>query len=303
MQTVRLAKQAMGTRFELLLMGRSERFLHAAGEEALQEIARLEAQLSLYRPESDVSDLNRRAAHEAVPVDPRLFRLLERAKALSAATEGAFDITVAPLMRCWGFAGGAGRLPTLEEIEAAQQMVGSEHLILDETRFTVRFARPGVTLDFGAIGKGYAIEQAMELLRANEIEIALLHGGTSSIAALDGPPGEEGWPVAIEMPPGVSQADLLPVLYLANQSLSVSAPHGKSFTSEGRRYGHVMEPKTGYPTDGPLLAAVQTDSATDGDALSTALLTRPSLLPRLAERFPRIRALILSEGGTLVTSA
>src|SRR5947207_192503 len=156
--SVLLARHAMATRFELLLPGEDHSRLRAAGEEALDEIERLEAQLSFYRPSSEISELNARAAREPVAVDPRLFRLLQRAQALSEATEGAFDITVAPLMRCWGFVGGAGRLPEAGELEAARAVVGMHRVELDEDSFTVRFTDEGVMLDLGAIGKGYALE-------------------------------------------------------------------------------------------------------------------------------------------------
>src|SRR5713101_5035495 len=145
--SVLLARHAMATRFELVLPGEDNVRLRAAGEEALDEIERLEAQLSFYRSSSEISDLNARAAKEQVAVDPRLFRLLQRARALSEATEGAFDITVAPLMRCWGFVGGKGRLPDPEELAAARAIVGMERIELDESEFTVRFTAEGVTLD------------------------------------------------------------------------------------------------------------------------------------------------------------
>src|ERR1043165_4268416 len=116
MQTVSLAREAMATRFELVLHGESQPALRAAGEEALEEIARLENQLSLYRPGSEIAQLNARAAHEAVQVSPELFALLEHARRLSAETDGAFDITIAPLVRCWGFMGGHGKMPSAEEV-------------------------------------------------------------------------------------------------------------------------------------------------------------------------------------------
>src|SRR5437660_535801 len=113
---VRVACRAMAVRFEAVLWGGSESHLRAAGEEALREVERLEVQLSFYRSDSDVIDMKRRAAREPVVVEPRLFALLERAAALSAETGGAFDITVAPLLRLWGFTGEGGRVPSDSEI-------------------------------------------------------------------------------------------------------------------------------------------------------------------------------------------
>jgi thiamine biosynthesis lipoprotein len=284
---------AMATEFELLVYGDRETYLQSVTEAVFAEISRLEAQLSFYAPGSDISDLNRRAAHGPVVVEPRLFHLLQRAQALSEATGGAFDPTVAPLMRCWGFVGASGSMPTAEAIEAARERVGMHHIHLDNAAFTVEFDREGVQLDLGAIGKGYSVECAVELLREFEIEAALLHGGASTVYALGWPPDAEAWTVAVQRPFDPMPGRYLTQFRLRDESLSVSAPHGKWFASEGRRYGHVIDPRTGYPAGNALLAALVTPSATDGDALSTALLTLgPDGLALLGRLLPGCRALV-----------
>lgn len=260
----------MATRFEMVLCGADEIFLRAAGEEALDEIERLEAQLSFYREGSEINGINARAAREPVQVEPRLFQLLQRAAQLSAETDGAFDVTVAPLLRCWGFVRGTGAMPPPEAIEEARQCVGMSHVLLDEANYTVRFAREGVTLDLGSIGKGYAVERAAQILRDNDIISALIHGGTSSIVAIGCPPDQTSWNVAIRHP--LDAAQRLAVVPLRDYALSVSAVHGKAFQADGKRYGHVIDPRTGYPVQGALLCAVLSSSPTDGDALSTAFL-------------------------------
>jgi len=260
----------MATRFEIVLCGAEEVFLRAVGEEALDEIERLEAQLSFYRDESEISGINARAACEPVPVEPRLFRLLQRAAQLSAETDGAFDVTVAPLMRCWGFVRGTGALPPPEAIEEARRCVGMNLVQLDAANYTVRFAREGVTLDLGSIGKGYAIERAAQILRDYGVASALIHGGASSIVAIGCPPDQTSWNIAIRHPLDAEQR--LAVVPLCDAALSVSAVHGKMFESEGRRYGHVLDPRCGYPVQSALLCAVRSPSPTDGDALSTAFL-------------------------------
>jgi thiamine biosynthesis lipoprotein len=280
---------AMRTRFEIAAWGGSETNLRAAGEAAVEEIQRLEAQLSLYRPDSDVADLNARAADEPVIVEPRLFRLLERAARLSEEAGGAFDITVAPLMRTWGFLGGTGQLPHEEEIRAAREITGMHLVALDPDGFTVRFLRPGVMLDLGAIGKGYAIEQAADILREAGVGGALIHGGTSTVQAVGGQPDGSPWPVAIRNPDGDSPLAVIP---LRDNALSVSAVYGKSFTQDDVRYGHVLDPRTGRAVQGALLSAVVCESAADSDALSTALLVLgEEFLPALSSR-PATGALV-----------
>ena len=300
----------MATRFEIVLHGDNPVSLRAAGEEALTEIERLENQLSLYRPTSEIAHLNARAAHESVRVSPAVFRLLQRANQLSDESGGAFDITVGPLIRCWGFMGANGAMPDPSAVAEARAKVGMHLVHLNEMDSTVRFARDGVMLDLGAIGKGYAIECAAELLRESGVSSALIHGGTSSVQAIGHPPDAEGWNVAIECPaesaaggaaggvarnpPSEAHTDLLAVVPLCDESMSVSAVWGKSFQSEGRMFGHVLDPRTGAPAMGALLAAVVLPSVTETDALSTALLTLGvdghGLIARLREK---MRSLVL----------
>ncbi len=285
MNTVILARQAMATRFELVLHGGDESALRAAGEEALDEITRLEDELSYFRATSQIYRLNQEAAHQPVRVSPWLFRLLQHARQLTEETGGTFDITVAPLMRCWGFYTREGRVPEPEALAAARACVGMNLVELNAADSTVRFTLAGVQLDLGSIGKGYAVERAGELLREAGVTSALLHGGTSTVLAIGTPPDADGWKIGIEHP--ASEVGLIPhsqfaipnasgplaTITLRDQSLSVSAVWGKAFTAADRSYGHIIDPRTGQPTEGALLAAIVLPSATESDALSTMLLT------------------------------
>ena len=308
METVTLARHAMATRFEIVLHGENESALRAAGEEALDEIERLDGQLSFYNPHSQISRLNARASREPVQIEPRLFELLSRAKQLSLALDGAFDITIAPLMKAWGLAGGSGRIPTDEELEAAQAKVGMEHVHLDEARCEVRFDRAGVLLDLGAIGKGYALEEAAGLLRDVEIESAFIHGGTSTAYAIGTPPDAESWRIAVEDPKFSERAMLDPesvtgeeratsrlmTIELCDEGISVSAIWGKGFQSQDRAYGHVLNPRLGRPTEGAALAAVVSPSAADTDAMATGLLTLGREGLQILEKSPTdLRALVV----------
>lgn len=288
MPTLALARNAMNSRFEILLNGENEISLRAAAEEALEEIEKLHAQLSLYTATSELSQINARAAREPVRIEPLLFRLLQRAQQIHRETGGAFDITIAPLMRAWGFVRNTGKLPDPAELAAARNCVGMSLVHLDERDFTVSFVRPGVVLDLGAIGKGYALERAERTLREAGITSALLHGGTSSVCAIGRDASDQPWRIAIEHPqralaaaklkgsasqtPTANQ-EALAVITLENESLSVSAAWGKAFEANGKIFGHILDPRTGAPAQGSILSAVVLPSATDADALSTALLT------------------------------
>lgn len=287
MTTVRLACDAMATRFECVLHGPDERVLRAAGEEALDEVRRLEAALSLYRPESEIAQVNREAARDWVPVSPEVFGLVRHALLLSHVTEGAFDITVGPLLRTWGLMRGSGRRPGDDEVAEVRQAVGSRLVELDEASFRLRFARPGVMLDLGSIGKGYAVDRAGERLREAGVEHAFLHGGTSTALAMGSPLEGDVWKVAIEHPLGPAPEGQEPrrplaVIPLRDESLSVSAVWGKGFEAEGVYYGHVMDPRLGRPVAGARMAAITLPSATETDAMSTALLVRGG---ELVEKF------------------
>ena len=268
----------MATRFELVLHGGDAASLRAAGEEALDEITRLENELSYFRATSQIYRLNQEAAQQPVRVTPWLFRLLQHARQLTEETGGTFDITVAPIMRCWGFYTREGRVPEPAALAEARACVGMNLVELNAADSTVRFARPGVQLDLGSIGKGYAVERAGELLREAGVTSALLHGGTSTVLAIGATPDADGWKIAIEHPasdggPIPHSAAPLATVSLRDQSLSVSAVWGKSFTAGDRSYGHVIDPRTGQPTQGASLAAIVLPSATESDALSTMLLT------------------------------
>lgn len=275
-ETVTVATEAMATRFEVALHGAAEATLRAAAEEALSEITRLESMLSLYQPTSEIAHINTRGAREPVPVSPEVFAVLKQCIALGEQTCGAFDITLAPLMRCWRFMNDTGAAPSETDLAEARAHCGWSQLRLNPEQTSVQLSTEGAMLDLGSVGKGYALEQAAALLQENEFENFLIHGGTSTVCArgvqADGAP----WRIAVEHP----DADQPPlsIVDLQNESLSVSGIGGKSFIDNaGLEQGHVIDPRTGYPTQAARVAAVVCHSATVSDALATALLVEPNL--------------------------
>jgi|GEM_PF-94690 len=299
----------MGTVFEFVLVGDSEIHLRAAGEEALAEIDRLEDQLSVFLPSSEVSSINAGAGRGAMSVEPRLYRLLERAGEIAALTGGAFDPAVAPLLEAWGLREGRGR-----SIEAARKAAGWRNVRLAGGR--VRFAHPESAMDLGAIGKGYALDRAAEVLRSRGVRSAFLHGGTSSLYGLGAPPDEErGWPCGVVDPR--QQAGRagdperrLGTVYLRDASLSVSSPAGRTATvqpvglaSRGRTVGHVIDPRTGEPVYGVSGAWCVSPSAADADALSTAFLVMgPDETERFLAGHPEVQGAVLTTRSRLVAS-
>lgn len=300
-----MAHSAMATRFEFVLVGRDPARLRAAGEEAFDEVDRIEAQLTLYKSSSEIAHVNAGASFKPVRVSPTTFDLLTRAQHFWQLSDGAFDITVAPLVRCWGFMKGSGERPTDEQIAAAREVVGMQFLELDPAAVTVRFKRAGMMLDLGSIGKGYALDIAAEILRDADVENALLHGGTSTIYGM-GNDIEGPWKIALEKPrgpndPATEPTERLTVIELQNQAMSVSAVWGKFFVLNGKTFGHVIDPRTGWPAENAVLGCVVTDSAADSDALSTAVLLGDTQgLERISQEKTGIRFLQARfESGTL----
>jgi thiamine biosynthesis lipoprotein len=256
----------MGTVFTVAAYGKDRTFLAEVVEEVFEELDRLDKQMSNYKPESELSAINREAAIHPVVVEPGLFHLLEISTRRSEETDGAFDITVGPLMKSWGFFRGRGRLPAQAEISQVLKRVGYQHLKLDAERRTIKFDESGVEIDLGGIAKGYAVDRAVGILRSNGIRSALVSSGTSSIYALGSPPGARGWKITVRDPYDARKAG--DVLHLQNYSVSISGSYEKFFKIAGKDFCHIMNPHTGWPVQDVLSTAVLAPTATDTDGRS-----------------------------------
>jgi FAD:protein FMN transferase len=263
------ARPAMGSVFTLHIYALDQQHASRYFEQAFDEIERVEEALSNYRASSELSRINRLAADDAVTTDPEVFAFLRTSFSFSERSGGAFDITVAPLMRAWGFFGGQGKYPDAKELADARAAIGWRNVVLDEKARTVRFLRHGIELDPGGIGKGYAVDRVVALLRKDGVKAALVDAGSSSIYALGAPPGEAGWEVRV--PETDAASGRFSTVVLRDTSLSTSGSHGKFFKLNGHLYCHIMDPRTGEPVQGMLQTTVIAPSATDTDALSTAM--------------------------------
>ena len=289
---IRVHRRAMACRFEIALSGEDAGFVPAA-RDALDEVSRVEDRLTVFRETSLLSSLNRRADREAVTVDAALFSLLETCRDLHTATEGAFDVTSTPLSRCWGFLRREGRLPAAGEIEAAHARVGMDGVDLDSAARTVRFRRAGMELNLGSIGKGYALDRAAHLLRARGLEHALLSAAGSSVLALGG--RDEDWTMDVA---SRQLGRRLGRLRLRDGALGTSGAGFQFVEIEGRRYGHVLDPRTGWPASGMSSATVVARSAAEADALSTAFLVGGlALAERYCAVFPEVLAILTPDDG------
>ena len=237
-------------------------------EEAFDEVDRIDRLMSHYRADSPLSRINREAARRPVVVEPELFDFIAEALRYNRDSEGAFDITVGPLMKAWGFFRGEGRTPSDGELTAARHHVGPGHVILNREARTIRFDEDGVELDLGGIAKGYAVDRVVGLLRERHVAAALISAGGSTIYGLGAPAGREAWAVSLQDP--IDPRKAASVVQLKDRALSVAGSSEKSFESGGVRYSHIMDPRTGRPVQGVLSVAVLADTGTAGDALDDA---------------------------------
>lgn len=304
---VRYGRQAMASDFQLHLVAGRDAAGAEAAMAALDVVDEVETQLTVFRESSEVLEINRRAAHEPVAVEPRLFELIRRAVELHRETGGAYEITSGPLSKVWGFTRRQGRVPDEAERRAALENVGSERIVLDDAARTIRFTQPGVEINLNSVGKGYALDRAATVLREFAVGDYLWHGGQSSVLAGGAPQrAEDGatagvWIVGVGHPlrPDRRLAELI----VGERAVGTSGAGFQFFRHEGKRYGHILDPRTGLPAEGVFSVTVLAPTAAEADALSTAFYVLGCEgAERYCETRPEIGFLMLlpSAGGSAV---
>lgn len=262
------SRVSMACTYTVVLYGKDPKQLPLITNAALDEADRIDALMSNYKPDSPLSIINREGGKGPVSVEPELFRFLKRCVEYSRESDGAFDITVGPLMKIWGFFRDEGRVPWSFEIWSALRHVGYQYLKLDDAHRTIQFEKEGMEIDLGGIAKGYAVDRMIEIVKEQKIERAFVSAGGSTLYGLGTPPDRPGWEVKLRDPlfPHDPKKSSITVL-LKNRCLSVSGNYEKFFMVGGVTYSHIMNPKTGRPVENMLSVAVLTENGTDGDAL------------------------------------
>jgi FAD:protein FMN transferase len=260
----------MGTEFAIDVYARDEATAEQITDLAFDEVDRIEALLSNYRASSELSRISRDAGSAGVTTDPETFHFLQRSLYWSQQSDGAFDITVGPLLRSWGFFFNKGRVPSEAELDAVRSKIGWKNIVLDPQTRTVSFTNhEAMELDPGSIGKGFAVDRVVALLREQGVTSAFISAGGSTLYAIGSIPGTAGWPVNVPDPrhPGKTAS----LIQLKDTSLSTGACTEKFFLKDGHRYCHIFDPRTMRPVEGMLQSTVISPSATDSDALSTVV--------------------------------
>ncbi len=281
---LQICREAMACEFEVCLNAGQYSHGMDVALEALDMVNSLEELLSIFRDDSQISEINQFAADGPLTVDRRVFELIELCARLNRQTDGALDISAGPLSDAWGFSRRAGSIPSDADLAKAMQSVGMKNVELDADDQSVYFSRQGMRLNLGAIGKGYALDSAAEILEATDIHDFMIHGGQSSVLArgsslenlAENKPGDEkaqstiaGWTVGMAHPlrPGQRLAEIR----LKNRALATSGSARQFFRHKGRRYSHILDPRNGQPAQGVLSATVLAPTAAEADALSTAV--------------------------------
>lgn len=283
----------MGTSIEVRAFNGDEATRLAAIEAAFEAFAEVDRLMSNWRSDSELAGLNRGAATAPVVVSQPLFDVIQAAQQINAKSGGAFDVTVAPLLRLWGFYDHKARVPTSAELAAARPLIGAANLTLDPSTKSVRFARPGVEIDLGGIAKGFAVELAAGVLKQRGLGGFIDAGG--NVYLLGRPPGKTAWSLGVQDPDRPNE--ILGTFDLQEGSVSTSANYYNFLTVNGRKYGHHIDPRTLQPTDACLSVTVWSRDGTLADAASTAaFVLGPTRGLAFIDSMPGMMALIVYRG-------
>jgi len=298
----RFSHEAMATTFEVITLYEDARYAEQAAWAAFDKLDRLEAELSRFIENTDISRINNLPAGKPLQIGLDTFECLQLAAQIYAETNGAFDVTIGSLLGCWLNEDKTIRTPSQAELDIARQHTGMHLIKLDEASHTVQLATSPVQIDLGGIGKGYAVDRMAELLGEWSIDTALIHGGYSSVLALDGPPGTKGWPVSLSNPRNRKQT--LACLCLQNRAV------GGSGLLKGQ---HIINPRTAQPIQadqaeapdsirpafrgGKSAAWAFAPTAATADALSTAFMVMsPKEIKQYCRRHPKVLAMLILQG-------
>jgi thiamine biosynthesis lipoprotein len=265
---LQLKRIHMGTPWEIRAHGTPPDERRAV-EAADQEIERVESLLSRFRPGSEISRINRCNGPCRIRINPEVGRVIAEALRYAVLTEGAFDPTAGALSRLWGFGPEGPRTvpPDEERIQATIERLGYRQVCIDEVRFELTLRRPGMEIDLGGMGKGYAVDRAVAVLKENGINRAWVSCGSTAFA-LGPSKHHDAWRVGIRDPSGSGR--IIQTVQIRDRAIATSGAYEQFFNYEGRRYGHICDPRTGYPAAGSAGVTVIAPTATEADALSTA---------------------------------
>lgn len=290
----------MGSRFDFTVVASDSIHADQYINLAVDEITRIEELISSWDDNSQTSAINRYAGIEPVKVDIELFDLIERAIRISILTDGAFDISYASMDRIWKFDGSIKKMPSEEKIKSSVSLVGYSNIILNAEDTTVFLKQKGMKIGFGAIGKGYAADMAKKLLIQKGVSAGIINAAGDMNTWGRQPDGKE-WSVAITNPMDKNKAfALLPIV---DGAVVTSGNYEKYILLDGKRYSHIIDPKTGYPSSGIISATVFAPQAELADAIATSVFVMGiDVGLNLVNQLPKTECIIIDDNGEIYTS-
>ncbi|MCL5246829.1 FAD:protein FMN transferase [Cellulophaga sp. 20_2_10] len=290
----------MGSRFDITVVANDSIQANKHIDTAVAEITRIEKIISSWDSNSQTSAINKNAGIKPVKVDKELFNLIERAIRISKLTDGAFDISYASMDRIWKFDGSMKKMPSETEITASVSKVGFKNIVLDKENNTVFLKLVGMKIGFGAIGKGYAADKAKALLIEKGVSSGIINASGDMNTWGKQPDGSE-WKVAITNP--MNKNKVFALLPITNGAVVTSGNYEKYVNFNGKRYTHIIDPRTGYPSTGIISVTVFAPKAELADALATSVFVmgKEAGLDRI-NQLPKIECIIIDDKGNITKS-
>ncbi|MES3018732.1 MAG: FAD:protein FMN transferase [Bacteroidota bacterium] len=287
----------MGSRFDFTIVAGDTTEADAYIELAIAEVRRIENLISDWRPETQVSEINRNAGIRPVKVDQEVFELTERALEFSKITKGAFDISFAAMDRVWKFDGSMKEMPSHEAIKKSVSNVGYKNVILDKVTRTVFLKQRGMKIGFGALGEGYAADKCRDMMIARGVQAGIVNG-SGDMSTWGRKPNGENWKIGVTNP--IDNNKLFAILTLKEEAAVTSGSYEKYVVFNGKRYAHIINPKTGYPASGLSSVTVIGPGAEFANGLSTSVMVLGAKKGlRLVNLFPGYRAILINDRGSV----
>ncbi len=288
----------MGSRFQITLVDKDSISAEQNIDKAIAEITRIENLISEWRPETQISQVNQNAGIKPIKVDKEVFDLTKKGIYFSKLTDGAFDISIVAMDKIWKFDDSMDELPSEQAIKESVRYVGYQNIILDSTNSTIFLKNPGMKIGFGSIGKGYAADKTRDLMKSMGVKAGIIDA-SGDISTWGTQPDGKPWAIGINNP--FNDHKMAAVLYFKENAVTTSGSYEKYAEIHGKRYSHIMNPKTGYPSTGLTSVTITGPNATMANGFSTSIMVlgeKEGL--KLLKQFPEYHYLLITDKGKII---
>jgi len=288
----------MGSRFQITLVDKDSISAEQNIDKAIAEITRIENLISEWRPETQISQVNQNAGIKPIKVDKEVFDLTKKGIYFSKLTDGAFDISIVAMDKIWKFDDSMDELPSEQAIKESVRHVGYQNIILDSTNSTIFLKNSGMKIGFGSIGKGYAADKTRDLMKSMGVKAGIIDA-SGDISTWGTQPDGKPWAIGINNP--FNDHKMAAVLYFKENAVTTSGSYEKYAEIHGKRYSHIMNPKTGYPSTGLTSVTITGPNATMANGFSTSIMVlgeKEGL--KLLKQFPEYHYLLITDKGKII---